>query len=66
MKDPIVSEIHTIREQLLLKHHGDPVAYVKDAMKRQYGHPHRLIHPQSLHASQAQVSEPESIYPTKN
>ncbi len=62
MKDPIVSEIHDIREQLLRDHQGDPVLYARSAMKRQQERSARFITTTGSRLASASVNEPQSNY----
>jgi hypothetical protein len=41
IQDPIVDEIHQIREQLLAQHGGDFAAYVASLQQAQQQHPER-------------------------
>jgi hypothetical protein len=65
MKDPIVSEIHDIRAQLLRDHQGDPVLYVRSAMKRQQERKAHFITAKMSHEANSNVHEPTPHYSAK-
>lgn len=62
MNEPIVSEIHDIREQLLREHQGDPLLYVRSAMKRQQERHPRFVSVKAPGLNLSKVSEPPPSY----